>query len=126
VRFLVDYDETISNLHTAIFILEGYRVEMIADGADVLDRLATGQFALVFTDRQIPILDGERMVLALRSAGIRIPVVMISGAVAEFPLSARMWRAVSAALLKPARAAEMLAAIFAALHLFQPGLRTAA
>jgi PleD family two-component response regulator len=75
---MVDDDETIRNLHTAIFILEGYRVEMAADGADALDRLAAGQFDLVFT------------------------------------------------LLKPVGTAEMLAAIFAALHPLRSGLRTAA
>jgi CheY-like chemotaxis protein len=75
---VVDDDETIRNLHTAIFILEGYRVEMAADGADALDRLAAGQFDLVFT------------------------------------------------LLKSVGTAEMLAAIFAALHPLRSGLRTAA
>jgi DNA-binding NarL/FixJ family response regulator len=52
-------------------------VEVAEDGADALEQLATGRFDLVFTDRLMPVLDWERLVLALRSAGIRIPVVMI-------------------------------------------------
>jgi CheY-like chemotaxis protein len=123
---VVDDDEAIRKLHAAILTFEGYEVEMAEDGADALEQLATGVFDLVFTDRQMPILDGEGMVLALRSAGIRIPVVMISGSVAQSPLYAGVAREVSAALLKPIRAADLLAAIFTALHPYQPELRAAA
>ena len=123
---VVDDDEAVCKLHAAILTFDGYKVEMAEDGADALDRLAAGQFDLVFTDRQMPILDGERMLLALRSAGIRIPVVMISGSLSECPLPARMARELSAVLPKPIRAADVLAAISAALHPVQPQLSSAA
>jgi CheY-like chemotaxis protein len=80
----------------------------------------------VFTDRLMPVLDGESLVLALRSAGIRTPVVMVSGSLTQHPLSERVAREVSAALPKPIRAAQVLAAIFTALHPFQRGLAVAA
>ena len=123
---VVDDNEAIRKLHAAILSFEGYEVEMAEDGADALEQLTTGQFDLVFTDRQMPILDGERMVLALRSAGIRIPVVMISGSLAQSPLYAGVAREVSIALPKPIRARDLLAAIFTALHPLQPNLRAAA
>jgi CheY-like chemotaxis protein len=123
---VVDDDEEIRKLHAAILTLEGYEVEMAEDGADAFERLATGRFDLVFTDRLMPVLDGERLVLALRSAGIRTPVVMVSGSLAQCPLPEPVAREVSAALPKPIRAAEVLAAIFTALHPFQPGLPVAA
>jgi CheY-like chemotaxis protein len=123
---VVDDDEDIRKLHAAILTLEGYEVEMAEDGADALEQLTTGRFDLVFTDRLMPVLDGERLVLALRSAGIRTPVVIVSGSLAQCPLSERVAREVSAALSKPIRATEVLAAIFRALHPFQPGLSVAA
>ena len=123
---VVDDDEAFRKVHAAILTFAGYEVEMAQDGADALDQLAAGQFDLVFTDRQMPILDGERMVLALRSAGIRIPVVMISGSLAQSPLHAGVAKEVSAALPKPIRAGKVLAAVFAALHPFQPAHRAAA
>jgi CheY-like chemotaxis protein len=123
---VVDDDEEIRKLHAAILTLEGYEVEMAEDGADALEQLATGRFDLVFTDRLMPVVDGESLVLALRSAGIRTPVVMVSGSLAQRPLSERVAREVSAALPKPIRATEVLAAIFRALHPFQPGLPVAA
>jgi two-component system response regulator MprA len=123
---VVDDDEEIRKLHAAILTLEGYDVEMAEDGADAFEQLATKRFDLVFTDRLMPGLDGEKLVLALRSAGIRTPVVMVSGSLAQCPLSERVAREVSAALPKPIRAADVLAAIFTALHPFQPGLPVAA
>ena len=123
---VVDDDEAIRTLHAAIFIYEGYRVETTADGADALDRLIAGQFDLLITDWNLPGLNGEQLVIAMRDAGIRIPVVMISGSLAECPLSARMAREVTAALPKPVRSAEVLAAIGTALYSVQPRLRPAA
>jgi two-component system response regulator MprA len=123
---VVDDDEDIRKLHAAILAFEGYEVEMAEDGADALEQLATRRFDLVFTDRLMPVLDGESLVLALRSAGIRTPVVMVSSSLVQCPLSERVAREVSAALPKPIRAAQVLSAIFTALHPFQPGLAVAA
>jgi CheY-like chemotaxis protein len=96
------------------------------DGAEALELLTNGHFDLVFTDRQMPILDGEGLVLALRSAGIRIPVIMISGSLAPSPLYAEVAQEISASLPKPIRAAEMLAAIYSALRPTRSGLHAAA
>jgi len=123
---IVDDDAAIRELGAAILILEGYQVEVAEDGVEALARLANGHFDLVFTDRQMPILDGEGLVLALRSAGIRIPVIMISGSLLPSPLYAEVAREISASLPKPIRAAEMLAAIYAALRPTRSGLHTAA
>ncbi len=123
---IVDDDEAIRELGAAILILEGYQVEVAKNGAEALERLTTGHFDLVFTDRQMPILDGEGLVLALRSAGIQVPVIMISGSLAPSPLYAEVAREISAALSKPIRAAEMLAAIYAALPPIRSRLSAAA
>jgi CheY-like chemotaxis protein len=123
---IVDDDPAIRELGAAILILEGYQVEVAEDGAEALARLANGNFDLVFTDRQMPILDGEELVLALRSAGIRIPVIMISGSLAPSPLYAEVAQEISASLPKPIRAAEMLAAIYSALRPTRLGLHAAA
>lgn len=113
---VVDDDLTVRGLHAAILTLEGYEVAIAGDGADALEQLAGGRFDLVLTDRQMPILDGEQMVLALRSAASRIPVVMSSGSLPQSPLCARVAREVFTALSKPLRAAEIIAAVYAALH----------
>ena len=123
---VVDEDEAIRNLHEAVFILPGYRVETTTNGADALARLTAGGFDLLVTERDLPGLNGEQLVIALREAGIRIPVVVISGSLAERPLSARMAMEVFAALPKPVRSSEVLAAIITALNSIPPQLRSAA
>jgi DNA-binding response OmpR family regulator len=59
----------------------------------------------------MPVLDGADMIMALRSAGSRIPVIMISGSLEHSPLPAAVVREISIALVKPARPAEILAAV---------------
>jgi DNA-binding response OmpR family regulator len=123
---VVEDDEATRNLLEAIFILPGYRVETTTNGADALARLTARGFDLLVTERNLPRLNGEQLVIALREAGIRIPVIVISGSLAERPLSARMAMEVSAALPKPVRATEVLAAIITALNSIPPQLRSAA
>lgn len=123
---VVDDDEDIRKLHSAILSLEGYEVEMSDNGADALEQLATGRFDLVFNDRLMPVLSGKGMVLALRSAGIHTPAVMVSGSLGHSPLDARIATEVSANLPKPIRAAQVLEAVFHALHPSASGCPVAA
>ncbi len=126
-RILVaDDDEETRNIHAAILDFEGYDVKVAANGAEALEQLSTGKFQLLLTDRQMPVMDGEALVLALRSAGIRIPVVMLSGSIADRPLRGRVAREVVIALPKPIPAAKILAAIFLALRGGEPALSLAA
>src|SRR5436190_18422524 len=74
---VVDEDEAIRNLHEAVFILPGYRVETATIGADALARLTAGGFDLLVTERDLPGLNGEQLVIALRESGIRSPMVLI-------------------------------------------------
>jgi hypothetical protein len=54
-------------------------VACAVNGADALERIAAEKFDLLLAHRETPIIDGGRLVLALRSAGLQIPVVMLSG-----------------------------------------------
>ena len=113
---IVDDDPLIRELHALVLNIEGYDVETACDGAVALERLAVEKFDLVVTDRAMPNLDGASMVLALRSAGSRIPVVMVSGSLTQAPLPRRVACEVSAALPKPARTDEILSAVAHALR----------
>jgi two-component system response regulator MprA len=110
---IVDDEQLIRELYARVLSLEGYEVETVDDGVAALERLAEGEFDLVLTDREMPRLDGASMTLTLRSAGSRIPVIMISGLTA--PLSMAVTRQFSAILPKPARHAEVVAAVGQAL-----------
>lgn len=113
---IVDDDPEIRRLHARVLTLEGYVVETAEDGADALERLAEEDFDLVLTDKQMPNLDGTGIVLALRSAGSQIPVVMVSGSLARHPLPESVAGEIFVALPKPARITEIISAVALALH----------
>ena len=108
---VVDDDPVICGIHAMVLEVEGYEVATADDGADALTQIAAGRFDLVLTDRNMPRLDGASMVLALRSAGSQIPVVMVSGSIGHIPLPPVVERELSAAMAKPVRIADMLAVV---------------
>lgn len=117
---VVDDEQLIRELYGRVLSLEGYEVETAEDGASALEWLANGRFDLVITDRQMPQLDGVSMLLALRSAGGRVPVIMISASLAIQPLPAAIAKELFAILRKPTGRVELLAAVAAALRAASP------
>jgi two-component system OmpR family response regulator len=120
---VVDDDALICGLHAAVLELAGYDVLTASDGADALSQLAADHFDLVLTYYLMPCLDGASMILSMRNAGSRIPVVMVSCTSAQVALPPEIAREVCAFLPKPARVTEVLAAVAQALR---PGLLAAA
>lgn len=121
---IVDDDQLIRELHARVLNLAGYEVVTAGDGVDALEQLASAHFDLVLTDKQMPRLSGANIVLALRSAGSRIPVVMVSGSLAARSLPPLVAREVFAALPKPARTGEVLSAVALALNSGETPRRT--
>ena len=113
---VVNADPLTRELYTLVLNLEGYDVEIACDGADALGRIAAQGFDVVLTDRTMPNLDGASMLLALRSVGINVPVVMVSGSFVQSPLPWRVACEISAVVPKPARADEILSAVACALR----------
>jgi len=108
---IVDDDHLLCGLHSLVLERHGYDTVTAENGEDALTQLSFGHFDLVVTDRAMPVLDGASMVLALRSAGSRIPVIMISGSLALSPLPPAVAREVNIALLKPAHPKEIIEAV---------------
>jgi DNA-binding response OmpR family regulator len=113
---IVNEDPLTRELHTLVLHLVGYDVETACDGATALERLAVEPFDVVVTNRAMPILDGASMILALRSAGSEVPIVMVSGPLSESPLPQLVACEISAVVPKPARTNEILSAVAHALR----------
>ena len=113
---VVDGDAAIRELHALVLNLEGYDVETACEGPDALERLATEKFDLAVIDRATPLLDGASMTLALRSAGSKIPIVMVSGSPMQQPLLPGVACEIAATVPKPARTAEIRSAVAYALR----------
>ena len=53
-------------------------VECAADGAEALEKIRRHQFGLVILDNNMPHHDGTEVLRAMRAAGLRVPVVVVS------------------------------------------------
>ncbi|MFM2248627.1 MAG: hypothetical protein RL071_4702 [Pseudomonadota bacterium] len=78
-------EDNIVNQQLAVMLLErlGYVVEVASDGAEALERLRAGRFALVLMDCMMPVMDGYACTGALRrgEAGVHnadLPVVAVT------------------------------------------------
>jgi two-component system response regulator MprA len=79
VRVLVVDDEPAvrSTLHR-VLTLEGYAVELAADGADALRQFAVAAPGAVILDVLMPQIDGLEVCRRLRSSGYTTPVLMLT------------------------------------------------
>jgi two-component system, OmpR family, response regulator len=56
----------------------GNEVDSVGNGVDGLERALTGRYDAITLDRMLPQLDGLSLIMRLREAGVRTPVLMIS------------------------------------------------
>jgi DNA-binding response OmpR family regulator len=62
---------------------EGYLVETVETGAKALDAVPAFQPDVILVDMLMPGLSGTDVLLALRRAGVTVPVILVSGHHAE-------------------------------------------
>jgi two-component system response regulator MprA len=75
---VVDDDEALRSAVRRALRLEGYDVEVAADGAEALAHLAGLRADLVVLDVLMPVLDGVTVCRRLRETGDRTPVLMLT------------------------------------------------
>jgi two-component system OmpR family response regulator len=75
---LIEDDRETANEIRAELGDHGYAVDWAADGIEGLDKARSGEAELIIVDRLLPGMDGLTIVEALRSGGIRTPVLVLS------------------------------------------------
>jgi two-component system response regulator MprA len=75
---VVDDDPALSRTLRRALGVEGYDVEIAADGAEALQRLAAGQFDAVVLDVNMPRVDGLAVCRSMRARRDRTPVLMLT------------------------------------------------
>jgi CheY-like chemotaxis protein len=60
-------------------VAQGYEVATVTTGAQALDQVASLQPDLIMVDMVMPGLSGADVLVALRQAGIAVPVILITG-----------------------------------------------
>lgn len=114
---VVDDDDIVRGMHECVLHLDGHETQGASDGREAMQVLGASQFDLIITDRNMPHLDGVGLIRAIRAAGIRTPVMMVSGSLADgSELPPDVARDVVVALPKPLRIREFLAGVASALR----------
>jgi DNA-binding NtrC family response regulator len=79
-RFLiVDDDKEFANVLAEHLVARGYPAKAVYDGQEGLDAFRTGGFQVVFTDLQMPGMDGIEVVREIKRLDNRSVVVVITG-----------------------------------------------
>ena len=76
---LVDDDSRLRQVLKRLLNSQHHAIREAADGEEALGLLREEPADLIFTDWQMPRMDGLAMTRALRGAGNRTPIIMFSG-----------------------------------------------
>lgn len=116
-RVLVADDER-SILHVTVRLLTatGYDAEGAEDGEAAWTALNRTPFDLLITDHCMPRLSGLELLKRLRTAGMELPVIMVSGVMPTQELARHPWLRLDDRLVKPYSAADLLRRVAQALN----------
>src|SRR5881397_1919894 len=106
---VVDDDPSILDTVSAILSNEGYQVEAAGGGEEALALVGAWRPTLVLLDMRMPLMDGWAVARALREAGSKVPIVVMTAAE-----NAKRWaEEIDAAghLAKPFELDELLACV---------------
>jgi len=76
---VVDDQEIIRNIIAEMLRAEGHYALPVEDGAAVMRQLVRSQWDLVISDQSMPNMTGAQLAAEMRSAGIRVPLVLLTG-----------------------------------------------
>ncbi|NOT09625.1 MAG: response regulator transcription factor [Gemmatimonadales bacterium] len=101
--------------------IEGYQVEVAADGPSGLAALGDGRFELVILDLMMPGIDGLRLLRTMRDRGDRTPVLILTARGQEEDKVRGLKLGADDYVTKPFGVLELLARIEALLRRARPG-----
>ncbi len=76
---VIDDEKSIRKALLEILVSEGYQVDEAIDGREGYNLIKAKKYNCVLSDIKMPKMDGIELLEALKSEGIEIPVIMISG-----------------------------------------------
>jgi DNA-binding response OmpR family regulator len=97
--------------HGSCLARSGYEVDVAADGAAGWEALQAKRYDLLITDNFMPKVTGIEMVKKLRTARMRLPVIMATAILPEEEFILHPWLQAVTTLIKPFLAPELLATV---------------
>jgi CheY-like chemotaxis protein len=108
---IVDDEKAVRNLHLELLTGAGYEAMAVTDGAFAWDAIQTQHFDLMITDNSMPKVTGVELINKLVASNIRLPFIMVTGALAQHELSRSSWVNDSAVLVKPVSNSALLSMV---------------
>jgi CheY-like chemotaxis protein len=105
---VADDNADVRFLHTEVLVESGYRVDAAEDGAAAWDALQAKSYDLLITDNDMPRMSGFELIWKLRNAGMKLPVILVSGTAPPGALEEYAWLRITARLPKPYAIADLL------------------
>lgn len=111
---VVDDEMGIRSLISELLESEGFEVRAAKDGQESLDEMEREDFDLVITDIQMPRLDGLAMLDAMKRAGRKEKIIIMTGSAFAMDLPNEEMPMVVSRLQKPFRMSNLLEVVSAA------------
>jgi CheY-like chemotaxis protein len=111
---VVDDELGIRSLISELLESEGFEVRAAKDGQESLDEMEREDFDLVITDIQMPRLDGLAMLDAMKRAGRKEKIIIMTGSAFAMDLPNEEMPMVVSRLQKPFRMSNLLDVVSAA------------
>jgi two-component system, response regulator, stage 0 sporulation protein F len=111
---VVDDEMGIRSLLSELLENEGFEVRAAKDGQESLDEMEREDFDLVITDIQMPRLDGLAMLEAMKRAGRKEKIIIMTGSALAMDLPNEEMPMVVSRLQKPFRMSNLLDVVSAA------------
>jgi CheY-like chemotaxis protein len=105
---LVDDDRAVLDLGETVLAQLGYRVDTASDGEEAWAALCAGTYDLLITDNNMPRLTGIGLVKRARQAGMALPAILASRALAPEATHSPDWPDSTSYLRKPFVLRELL------------------
>ena len=113
---IVEDDGELRQLFQHVLTKNGYAVKGVSNGQEALDSLTQEYADLIISDIMMPVMDGYRMVRALRDSGNKIPVLMITAKDAFDDMRMGFLSGIDDYMVKPINVNEMVLRVGALLR----------
>ena len=80
---VIDDDDAVCRLIKIILVKNNYHVETFTDSREAIERFREYPFDMVITDLEMPYLSGLDVAQRVREKNASIPVILVSGALAN-------------------------------------------
>jgi PAS domain S-box-containing protein len=113
---VVEDDSLLAVALTAILTTQNYAVEVASDGDAALDLIETYDYDLIILDVLLPKLDGISLCRQIRSAGLQMPVLLLTGCDSSHEKAIGLDAGADDYVVKPFDAEELVARVRALLR----------